>query len=86
MGGEQKPSIGRIVHFVQNGVHYPAIIVKVWTDTCVNIKVFRNGSDSIVPGALSKDDIASSVTFNDRCDHCGGGPKEWTWHWPEFVA
>jgi hypothetical protein len=46
------PSIGRIVHFVQNGVHYAALIVKVWSDTCVNLQVFPNGSDHIVPGAL----------------------------------
>jgi hypothetical protein len=45
-----KPSIGRIVHFVQNKpsgfgegvrVHLPAIITAVWGDTCVNLRCSR---------------------------------------------
>jgi hypothetical protein len=79
-----KPRIGRIVHFVQNGVHYAAMIVKVWTDTCVNLRVFPNGSDKIVAGALDTNDIAHSVNFSDTCDKCGSGPREWSWHWPEI--
>lgn len=77
-----KPSIGRIAHFVQNGVHYAAVIVKVWTDTCVNLRVLPNGSDTITPGALDKEDIAHSVNLNQPCEHCGTC-KEWSWHWPE---
>lgn len=80
----QKPSIGRVVHFVQNGVHYPAFVVKVWSDTCLNLKVFRNGSDSIVPGALDSDDIAHSVTQSEPTPCCGKC-AEWSWHWPEHV-
>lgn len=77
-----KPTIGRIVHFVQNGVHYPALIVKVWTDTCVNLRVFPNGSDNIVPGALDSSDIAHSVNYAETCGTCGMS-HEWSWHWPE---
>lgn len=73
-----KPSIGRIVHLVQNGVHYAAVIVKVWSDTNLNLKVFRNGSNDIVPGALDHDDIAHSVEQSEL-------GAEWSWHWPEQV-
>lgn len=49
-----KPTIGRIVHYVQEKpasyqpkdgpnvlVNLPAIITAVWSDTCVNLQVFR---------------------------------------------
>jgi hypothetical protein len=72
-----KPSIGRIVHFVQNNVHYAALVVKVWTDTTVNLRVFPNGSDEIVPGAIHpRTDIATSVSYSSD-------NAEWSWHWPE---
>ncbi len=80
-----KPSIGRIVHFVQNGIHYAAIIVKVWSDTCVNLKVFRNGSNEITPGALDPYGIAHSVNFSAPRECCGL-VTEWSWHWPEVVS
>ncbi|HYX83238.1 MAG TPA: hypothetical protein VE714_12640 [Gemmatimonadales bacterium] len=78
-----KPSIGRIVHFVQNNVHYPALILKVWSDTCVTLRVFHNGNDKPVPGALNADEIAFSVPFAEPCAHCGR--PDWSWHWPEHV-
>jgi hypothetical protein len=50
-----KPSIGRIVHFVQSSpdselVHIPAVIVKVWSETCVNLQVFTDGFNSKATG------------------------------------
>jgi hypothetical protein len=82
----QKPSIGRIVHFVQNRVHYAAIILKVWSDTCVNLQVFPNGSDEIVPGATDKDSRAYSVTYKAISPALRrASDYEWTWHWPEQV-
>jgi hypothetical protein len=83
--GIQKPSIGRIVHFVQNGVHYAAIVTKVWSDTTVNLHVFGNMSDTITPGATDSQGNASSVTFSQPLDCCGK-VNEWSWHWPEVVA
>lgn len=86
-----KPSIGRIVHFVQNGVHYPAMIVKVWTDTCVNLLVFQNGSDKIAPGAVDTNSIAHSVCerpMSTPCRRAGDAVTiewSWSWHWPEIV-
>lgn len=76
-----KPSIGRIVHFVQNQVHYAAIITKVWSDTTVNLHVFPNGSNTITPGAQN---LACSVTLSAPTSCCGA-VKEWSWHWPETV-
>lgn len=63
-----KPSIGRIVHFVDpSGAHLPAIITCVHSDTCVNLKVFRDAEG---------DSFITSVVLNDE-----GGSS--SWHWPE---
>lgn len=36
--------VGRIVHFVMtDGDERPAMIVRVWNDTCVNLQVFPDG-------------------------------------------
>lgn len=79
-----KPSIGRIVHFVQNKVHYAAIITKVWSDSTVNLHVFENKSDVITPGDLDAQGNAFSVTFSAPTECCGKA-AEWSWHWPETV-
>jgi len=83
-----KPSIGRIVHFVQKKpptygtgfVHLPAIIVAVWGDTCVNLQVFTDGGNSEIDGTnfpnvkwVTSASLDESATL-DR-----------TWHWPEQV-
>jgi hypothetical protein len=74
-----KPTIGRIVHFHQNNLCYAAIIVRVWSDSCVNIHVFPTGSDEPVPGAInSVTRVATSVNFDDNVH-----PKDWSWHWPK---
>ncbi len=37
-------AVGRIVNFVMaNGEIRPAIIVRVWSETCVNLRVFLDG-------------------------------------------
>ena len=79
-----KPSVGSVVHFLQNRVHYAAIITKVWSDTCVNLQVFPNGSDDgPVPGALNCLNMAFSVPYGEPCYECGR--PDWSWHWPERV-
>lgn len=52
-----KPSIGRIVHVCTdaNGTVEPAIITRVWSDTCINVTLFPDCADphsltSIVQG------------------------------------
>src|SRR5438445_12683125 len=82
----QKPSIGRIVHFVlpdgpSKGEHRPAIIVRVWNDTYpgIQLQVFTDGSND---GEAYKSGIywATSVTYADPSEN---EPR--SWHWPEPV-
>lgn len=86
-----KPTIGRIVHFVQfkpvafgdkQFVHLPAIVTAVWGDTCVNLQVFTDGFNSepelgenLSPTAIK---WVTSVTLDE-----GASPAARTWHWPE---
>lgn len=55
----QKPSVGRIVHYqpgdhelaamseggnpIESGTWLAAVVVRVWSDTCVNLRVFTDG-------------------------------------------
>ncbi len=86
----QKPSIGRIVHFVlpdssrYAGEHRPAIIVKVWDtnpkpDSMVQLQVFTDGLND---GELYKNGLywATSVHYADPSEK-----EPATWHWPERV-
>ena len=71
---DQKPSIGRIVHYTpdepsasaRKGQPWAAVITHVWSDFCVNLGVFSDGSfrlEELKP---------TSVEF-------GNGPRTWTW-------
>ena len=79
------PTIGRIVHFVQKKpagygdqlVHLPAIITAVWGDTCVNLQVFTDGTNSDEANVFPIKWITSS-TLDESAD-----PQPRTWHWPE---
>lgn len=43
---EQKPTVGRIVHFkVSENIVRPAIITRVWNGDCVNLAVFLDGTN-----------------------------------------
>ncbi len=85
-----KPTIGRIVHFVQEKpiafqprdgtqvvVHLPAIITAVWGDTCVNLLVFTDGTNSDYPDASPVKWITSAILDESE------NPKTRTWHWSE---
>lgn len=82
-----KPSIGRIVHFVQKThvygqekiVHLPAIIVAVWGETCVNLQVFTDGSNS----EPAPNGNHPSVKWITSALYDEAGDKNYTWHWPE---
>jgi hypothetical protein len=63
------PSVGRIVHFVDGITHYAALVVAVWSDTCVNLVIFAGNGDQMFRSSITRDDTASSET----------------WHWPERV-
>lgn len=86
-----KPTIGRIVHFVQElpswrqpkdgpkvVVHLPAIVVGVLGDACVNLQVFTDGSNS---DDLNMAPVKWIASVNlDPSDT----PQPRTWHWPEM--
>lgn len=87
-----KPSIGRIVHFVQKKpadyqtkglpdalVHLPAMITAVWSDTCVNLRVFTDGTNSDEPDMAPVKWI-TSVSLDES-----ESPRNRSWHWPEKV-
>ena len=84
-----KPSIGRIVHFVQKKpagygdglVTLPAIIVAVWGDTCVNLQVFTDGSNSEADGCAQLSAKWVTSASLDETD----APQPRTWHWPPKV-
>jgi hypothetical protein len=82
----QKPSIGRIVHYVldsgqSKGQHRPAMIVRVWSDTCVQLTVFTDWSNDFGPDQHGGGGILwrPSVTLDET------GEKPGTYHWPERV-
>lgn len=80
----QKPSMGRIVHYVmthQRGSgqpfeECPAIITRVWSDTCVNLHLLRDHDQS--HHDQQQGDKPTSVMFDEA-----GAPR--SWHWPERV-
>lgn len=73
-----KPTIGRIVHFVNAPGTNPiaAILVAVWSDTCVNLRLFQDGSNT-QPTQFSE--WQTSITFDDS-----ETPVARTWHWPKL--
>lgn len=87
-----KPTIGRIVHFVQEKpaqyqpkdgpkllVHLPAIITAVWGETCVNLQVFTDGGNSEIDGTNFRSVKWITSVSVDPTDN----PQPRTWHWPE---
>lgn len=64
------PTVGRVVHYVDHvtGKHFAAVIVHVWSDTCVNLAVF-DSNGNLNPKTSVTLDEATAANF--------------TWHWPE---
>lgn len=83
-----KPSIGRIVHFVQSKpysqglVHLPAVIVAVWGPECVNLQVFTDMGNSEYqhPEGTTAPSGVKWITSVSQ-DETASKPR--TWHWPE---
>ena len=79
-----KPTIGRIVHYVQKKpagygegvVHLPAIVTAVWGETCVNLQVFTDGTNS-------DDQNMAPVKWITSASLDESGSQDRTWHWPE---
>ena len=85
-----KPSIGRIVHFVQKKptgygegmVHVPAIVVAVWGPECVNLQVFCDGSNS-EDNAGGTTQANNTKWITSATYDASDTPQPRTWHWPE---
>ena len=72
MSENQRPSVGRIVHYRHDSGAGPtgcqaALITAVWSDTLVNLAVFSANGASSQPSSVGLGDDAR------------------TWHWPEYV-
>lgn len=67
-------TMGRIVHFVLDGRHRPAIVVNLGEEpgSC-NVRVFTDPEDAQFGGILCREAVTPDAT----------GQSEGTWHWPE---
>ena len=77
------PSLGRIVHYVLEsgpgaGDHRPAIIVRVWSETTVNLQVITDSG----PDANSNDQ-KPQVMWKTSISQDEENKMGHTWHWPE---
>ncbi len=62
-------TVGRIVYYVYGGIHRAAIVTYVWSETCVNLHVFKDGTWPDIP------ETPTSVMY---------GNNEGNWHLPEI--
>ena len=72
-----KPTIGRIVHYVLDLEKNPvaAIITAVWSDTCVNLRLFYDGY-GLAPQTHGWAEWVTSRTLDES-----EKPAVGTWHW-----
>jgi hypothetical protein len=74
-----KPTVGRTVLYVLGegsnlGQIRPAIIVRVWSDNCVQLQIFTDGENDQLPNVH----WATSVLYNPD------GFTMRTWHWMDY--
>lgn len=94
----QKPSIGRVVHYViDENTHRPAIVVRVWADEqhyqedaakgdhVVQLQVFTDGSnDRHTAESLGILGAENGLVWRTSV-HFDPNGAPGTWHWPERV-
>jgi hypothetical protein len=89
------PSVGRIVHYYPPESHgkddggagvrdrkrqpYPAIVTHVWSDTCVNLRVFDDGT--FLLGHATSTPVVTSCTLAEP----DAGVRHEFWSWPPRV-
>ncbi len=73
-----KVKIGDIVHFVmKEGIERPAIVTQVWSENCVNMTVFADGTNDGAFGySPSYTSWQTSVIYSKE-------QKPNSWHYPE---
>ncbi len=70
-------TVGRIVHYVMPDMqHRPAIVVRVWGPTCVNLQVITDGSND-------GQQFAHGHVWRTSVLHDEDTKAVNTWHWPE---
>ena len=74
-----KTVVSANVHYVQGGVHYAAMVVKVLDSGEVNLVVFPNYHDELVLGSKTHGKPATSVPYAAAAD-----AREHSWHFPEW--
>ena len=85
---EQKPSVGRIVHYHpgdqedRKGQPYPAVITHVWSDTCVNLETMNDGSFPLRIGSTGMDVEKNPTSV---CLANEGQTEGRRWEWPPRV-
>ncbi len=70
------PTVGRIVHTKFKDHCQSAVIVRVWSDTHVNLVVFRDGSNDAGDGGTASE-LTRWMTSATLDQETHG------WHWPE---
>lgn len=73
-----KPTIGRIVIYkygdhekcahVNGAEQCPAVIVRVWTDTCVNLKLIEDGPQNSWKTSVSMGDVKTNWQWPGRVE------------------
>lgn len=87
MSEQQKPSVGRIVHYYLDEPNrsphkpfYPAVITHVWDDQRVNLHVFDDGTNR-----LGGTDLPTSVVYGVTREGDPEPPPTQFWTWPPRV-
>lgn len=80
-------TIGRIVHVRIGGedaepVLRPALVVRVWGDTCVNLQVFLDGTNDQHVGPLGGEVARVPALGIAWCTSVTQGDKLGEWRWP----
>jgi len=71
------PTVGRIVHVHHADRCQPAMVVRVWGETTLNLVVFRDGSNDAGDGGTGLE-LTRWLTSATLADEPGNH-----WHWPE---
>ena len=83
---EQKPSVGRVVHYVSHGTPMRENGTQAFTSQCRAAIVTAVAGDT--PSSQHVDLCVLNPTglfFNEDCLHDEDGHRGGTWHWPERV-